>query len=61
MKTLVCSIGRLENKYIREWVEYYKNLGFTNIVLYDNNYDGEEHFEDVIGDYIESGFVILKD
>ena len=61
MKTLVCSIGRLENRYIREWVEYYKNLGFTNIVLYDNNYDGEEHFEDVIGDYIESGFVILKD
>ena len=61
MKTLVCAIGRLENKYIREWVEYYKNLGFTNIVLYDNNYEGEEYFEDVIGDFVDSGFVIIKD
>lgn len=61
MKTLLCCIGRNENQYIREYVEYYKNLGFTNIVLCDNNYDGEEHFEDVIQDYIDSGYVILKD
>lgn len=61
MKTLLCAIARMENTYIREWVEYYKNIGFTNICLYDNNYDGEEHFEDVIFDYIDSGFVILKD
>lgn len=60
MKTLLCAIGRLENKYIKEWVEYYKNLGFTNIVLYDNNYGEEEYFEDVISEYIENGFVILK-
>ena len=59
-KVLLCSIGRMENNYIREWVEYNKKIGFTNIVLYDNNYDGEENFEDVIGDYIESGYVILK-
>lgn len=61
MKTLLCCIGRGENQYIREYVEYYKNLGFTNIVLCDNNYDGEEHYEDVIKDYIDSGYVILKD
>lgn len=60
MKTLLCCIGRLENQYIREYVEYYKNIGITNICLYDNNYDGEDHFEDVIGDYIDNGFVILK-
>lgn len=61
MRTLLCCIGRLENDYIREYVEYYKNLGFTNICLYDNNRDGEDDFHDVIGDYIDSGFVILKD
>ena len=61
MKVLLCSIGRKENKYIREFVEWHKNLGFTNIVLYDNNYDGEEDFHDVIGDYISDGYVILKD
>lgn len=61
MRTLLCCIGRLENKYIREFVEYYKVLGFTNICLYDNNRPDEEHFEDAIGDYIHSGYVILKD
>ena len=61
MKTLLCCIGRRENDYIREFVEYHKVLGFTNICLYDNNYDGEEDFHDVIGDYISDGYVILKD
>lgn len=60
MKILLCCIGRLENAYIREFVEYYKILGVTNICLFDNNYDGEEDFNDVIGDYINNGFVILK-
>ena len=61
IKTLLCCIGRKENQYIREYVEYYKNIGFTNICLYDNNFDGEEDFRDVIGDYIDDGYVILKD
>lgn len=61
MKTLLCCIGRMENKYIREYVEYNKNIGFTNICLFDNNYDEEEDFHDVIGDYIDNGYVILKD
>lgn len=60
MRTLLCGIGKLENRYIREWVEYHRDLGFTNIVLYDNNDIDGEHFEDVIGDYIENGYVILK-
>ena len=57
MKVSLCCIGRLENRYIREYVEYYKNIGVDKIFLYDNNYDGEEIFQDVIADYIESGFV----
>ena len=61
LKVLLCCIGRLENKYIREYVEYNKNFGFTNICLYDNNRDNEDDFNTVIGDYIKSGYVILKD
>ena len=61
MKTLLCCIGRNENRYVREYVKYYKDLGFTNICLYDNNRDGEEHFEEAIGDYISDGFVMLQD
>lgn len=60
-KLLLCCIGKMENNYIREFVEYYKNIGFDNICLYDNNDIDGEHFEDVIKDYIDSGFVILKD
>ena len=61
MRTLLCGIAKLENNYIREWVEYHKKIGFTNIVLYDNNDLDGETFDSVIGDYVDSGFVILKD
>ena len=61
IRTLLCCIGRKENQYIREFVEYNKVAGFTNICLFDNNYDGEDDFKDVLGDYIDSGYVILKD
>lgn len=61
LKVMLCCIGRQENDYIREFVDYYRRIGVTNICLYDNNMDGEDDFNDAIGDYIKSGFVILKD
>ena len=61
MRIMLCSIGRQENRYIREFVEFYKTIGVTNICLFDNNRDGEDDFRDEIGDLIDSGFVILKD
>lgn len=60
MKTAVLTCIKLENNYIREFVEHYKKLGFTNIIVYDNNDSNTEHIEDVIGDYINSGFVIVE-
>lgn len=57
MQVAICCIGRLENLYVREYVEHYKNIGVDKIFIYDNNYDGEDFFEDVIYDYIQSGFV----
>ena len=58
--TLICCIAKLENNYIREWVEWYKGIGVTNICLYDNNDIDGETFNEVIDDYIESGFVIIE-
>ena len=29
MNTLICCIAKNENKYIREWVEWYKKIGVT--------------------------------
>ena len=57
MKVALCCIGRLENQYAVEFVEHYKKLGFDKIFIYDNNHDGEEHFEDVLQKYIDDGFV----
>lgn len=61
MRTAVLCIGKMENHYIREFVEHYKKIGFTNVILFDNNDPDGERFEDVIGDYINSGYVILRD
>lgn len=61
MKVAICAIARLENNYLREWVEYYYKLGVDNIILGDNNEESEEHFEDVVGDYINSGFIKVID
>ena len=61
MKTALCCIGRLENQYAKEFVEHYKKLGFDKIFIYDNNQEGEEHFEDVLQDYVDNGFVEIID
>ena len=61
MKVALCVIGRLENLYAREYVEYYKKLGMDKIFIYDNNHKGEEHFEDVLQDYVDEGFVKIID
>jgi hypothetical protein len=60
MRTAVVSCAKLENHYIREWVEWYKNLGFTNVIIYDNNDEEGERVTDVIGDYVDSGFAIIE-
>ena len=57
MKVCICAIAKNENNYIREWVEWHKNIGISKIFLYDNNDMDGERFEDVINDYIESNFV----
>ena len=55
MQTAVCAIAKLENNYIREWVEYYLNLGFDKIILYDNNELDGEDLSSPLSDYIKSG------
>lgn len=61
IKTLICCIGKNENRYVRNYVEWHKNIGVTHIRIYDNNDPDGEHFEDVIGDYINNGYVDLVD
>ena len=55
----LCAVAKEENKYIREFVEYYQKYDIDKIYLFDNNDEDGEKFEDVIDDYIKSGFVEL--
>ena len=60
-KIALCCIAKKENEYIRFFVEYYKALCFDKIFIYDNNDPDNERFEEVINDYIQSGFVDIVD
>ena len=48
----ICTLGKKENKYIREYIGHYKALGVDKIFLYDNNDIDDEKFEDVLSDYV---------
>ena len=56
MKICVCTIGRLENDYIEEFIEHYRSLGVDNIFLY--SHFNPENFRDVIKD---ENFVKITD
>ena len=61
IKVCICTLGKKENRYIREFVQYYENYEIDQIILYDNNEIDGERFEEVIKDYIDKGLVKLID
>ena len=36
-KVAMCAIAKTENRYIKYFLEFYKNLGYDHIYIYDNN------------------------
>ena len=61
LKICLCTIGKEENLYAREFVSHYKRYNIDKIIIYDNNEIKGEKFEDVLFDYISNGFVELID
>ena len=59
-KVCICTLGKLENRYIREFVIHYEKYGVDKIFLYDNNDINGERFETVIGDFVEKGLVQIQ-
>ena len=58
-KVCVCVIAKKENLYIEYFIEYYKQLGYDHIYLYDNNDKRGEKVEYLIKKYIDENFVTL--
>ena len=57
IKVCLCTLGKKENLYAREFVEHYKSYGVDKIFIYDNNEIDGEKFDDVLSDYISNELV----
>ena len=60
-KIMLCSIGKEENLYAKEFVEYYLTLGFDKIIILDNNDLNGERFDNVLKPFITNKKVEIKD
>ena len=58
---LLIGIAKFENNYIREWIEHYKRIGMTKIILCDNNPIDAEKLSEPIKDYVDSNFVEIDE
>ena len=57
LKVCLCTVGKEENLYVREYIFHYKKYNLDKIFIYDNNEINGENFNKVINDYILNGFV----
>ena len=48
-----------ESKYIKQWINYHKQLGVDRFVVYDNNSTDTTQFLQILEEYINNGTVIL--
>ena len=60
-KVCLCTIGKKENLYAREFINHYQKLGINKIFIYDNNEKNGEKFDLVLKDFIGNGLVDIID
>ena len=56
-KVLLCTVAKDENKYIKEFMEHYKKLKISKIIIYDNNDINGEYIQEIIKNDIENNYV----
>ena len=56
-----CTLSRGENKYSRELISYYSQIGVKKFIIGDNNLPNTEKFSDILKDYIKNGIVDIID
>ena len=50
IKIALCTMGKKENLYIKEFVDYYIRLGIDHIFIYDDNDPNTEKMTNIIND-----------
>ena len=58
IKIALCTMGKKENLYVSEFIEYYLYLGVDHIFIYDNNSPYTEKIEDVLGKKYKEKIII---
>jgi len=61
IKVAMCTFCKRENKYIKYFIEFYKNLGYNHFYFYDHNDKGDEKIDDnqIVKDGIKKGFISI--
>ena len=63
IKVAMCAVAKKENRYIKYFVQHYKDLGYNHLYLYDNNLSGRESLEDdeIVKNGVKEGFITIID
>ena len=48
LKLAICTMARNENLYIKEYIDYYLNLGFDHIYIFDDNEPNKENISNIL-------------
>jgi len=56
MNSIICCIAKLEEDYIKEWVDYHIKIGFSKILIFDNDEIYCKYsLEHILEDHIKNG------
>ena len=60
IKVALCTMGKMEHLYIKEFIEYYIKLGIDHIFIYDDNPPGIKSFSEIIDNKYKNIVTVYK-
>ena len=60
IKVALCTMGKNENLYLKEFIEYYFKLGVDHIFIYDDNEANEEKMSDIMEEKFKNNVSIFN-
>ena len=60
LKIALCTMGKAENLYLNEFIDYYIKLGINHIFIYDNNEPSFERMSDILDNKYKKNITIYE-